>query len=504
MLLKFINYGEKMKRIVEKIKTKKCARNQIAQIKNSGFFDIEFYVKNNLDVAETKIDPIFHYLNYGWKEGRDPSPHFSTSGYLVMNEDVKLAGLNPLLHYITNGKAEGRVFFHMPETAKIGNVPAILAERFPTLSPISCYQIPNRDKMRVNIVTDSINGGSLFGGVITALIFAFHLANRHNADIRIITRSEEAEKFRVNEVLENIGISFNGQIEFLYAHFASKVEIDVCDNDQFVTTSWWTTYCTLKSVSVDKVIYILQEDERMFYPYGDDHLLAHEMMSHPQLRYVINTKLLFDHLVDSGLSNLKQNGIYFEPAFDKNNYYFEKHDTTQKLKLFFYARPNNLRNIFYRGISILDEAVNLQLIDTNEWEIYLVGKDLPDNLIFTNGYKPKTISNMNYKEYGDFIRSVDLGFSLMYTPHPSYPPLDLAACGAVVVTNTCGNKNDLTKYSSNIITVSTAEGALLNGLIEGVALAKSQEQRLHNYKNNKLNRDWNVVMSDFVKKIDLI
>lgn len=493
-----------MKKIVSKFRHKADLKQFERLIKSSGLFDVEYYLKNNLDVAESKTSPILHYIIDGWKEGRDPSPHFSTNGYLVMNEDVKLAGLNPLLHYIKNGKSEGRVFFRMPESAKIGNVSAILAERFPTLSPLSCYQIPNRDRVRINIVTDSINAGSLFGGVITALIFAFHLASKHNADVRIITRSEEAEKFRINEVLENMGISFNGQIEFLYAHFASNVEIDICEKDQFITTSWWTTYCTLKSISVDKVIYILQEDERMFYPYGDDHLLAHEMMSHPQLRYVINTKLLFEHLVNSGLDNLIQNGRYFEPAFDKNNYYFSTTQNTEKLKLFYYARPNNLRNIFYRGIFILDKATNSQIIDIKEWDIYLVGKDLPENLIFTNGYQPKIISNMNYKEYGDFIRTVDLGFSLMYTPHPSYPPLDLAACGAAVVTNSCGNKTELTEYSPNIITVSTDEEALLNGLVEGVALAKNRNQRLHNYENSLLNRDWNAVMSDFVKKIDLV
>jgi hypothetical protein len=467
-------------------------------------FDSEFYLKNNPDVAEKKISPVLHYILHGWLENRDPADHFSTSGYLAMNEDVKLANINPLLHFITSGKNENRILSREPQTPKLNPVSSIMSKRFPALTPLLCYQIPNRDKTRVNIITDSVNAGSLFGGVITALIFAFHLAEKNNADIRIITRSEVAERFRVNEILERINIVFKGQIEFLYAHYSSTVEIDTCEKDIFITTSWWTTYCTLKSISVEKIIYILQEDERMFYPYGDDSLLAQEMMSHPQLRYVINTKLLFDHLVNSGLNNLKQNALYFEPAFDESNYYFTQENTNHKLKLFFYARPNNLRNIFYRALSTLDTALNLGIIDINEWDIYLVGKDLPTNLVFTNGYKPHTISNMNYKEYGDFIRTVDLGFSLMYTPHPSYPPLDLAACGAAVVTNSCGNKLDLKRYSENIITVLPDEKSLLQGLISGVALAKNREQRFNNYKKNNLNRDWNRVMSDFVDKITLI
>ena len=38
----------------------------------------------------------------------------------------------------------------------------------------------------------------------------------------------------------------------------------------------------------------------------------------------------------------------------------------------------------------------------------------------------------------------------MATPHPSYPPLDLASSGVVVLTNSWPGKPDLSKYSSLI------------------------------------------------------
>jgi glycosyltransferase involved in cell wall biosynthesis len=77
-------------------------------IKESNLFDSNWYSKNNLDVVKVGMDPLKHYLNYGWLEGRDPSIRFSTSWYLASNQDVAKKGINPLLHFILWGREEGR------------------------------------------------------------------------------------------------------------------------------------------------------------------------------------------------------------------------------------------------------------------------------------------------------------------------------------------------------------------------------------------------------------
>ncbi len=71
-------------------------------------FDESFYLARNPDVAETGVNPLWHYLEHGAKEGRDPSPFFSSRWYLERNPDVAAAGINPLVHYLRNGEAEGR------------------------------------------------------------------------------------------------------------------------------------------------------------------------------------------------------------------------------------------------------------------------------------------------------------------------------------------------------------------------------------------------------------
>ena len=75
------------------------------------FFDTNYYLAHNPDVAAAHIDPLLHYEVFGWKEGRDPSAAFSTTKYLAAYADVKAAGVDPLLQYIQSGQAEGRQAF---------------------------------------------------------------------------------------------------------------------------------------------------------------------------------------------------------------------------------------------------------------------------------------------------------------------------------------------------------------------------------------------------------
>nr|MBQ0091006.1 hypothetical protein [Candidatus Enterousia merdequi] len=77
-------------------------------VAKSKYFDKKWYLITYPDVAKTKMDPVKHYLEYGWKEGRNPSEKFNTNAYLSSNIDVKDSNMNPLLHYEKYGKKEGR------------------------------------------------------------------------------------------------------------------------------------------------------------------------------------------------------------------------------------------------------------------------------------------------------------------------------------------------------------------------------------------------------------
>ena len=74
-------------------------------------FDVSYYLSHNPDVAASGMDPLMHYALYGWQEGRNPSAQFNGNGYLADNSDVKLAGMDPLQHYLSFGLNEGRTGF---------------------------------------------------------------------------------------------------------------------------------------------------------------------------------------------------------------------------------------------------------------------------------------------------------------------------------------------------------------------------------------------------------
>ncbi|RKT44487.1 hypothetical protein [Thiocapsa rosea] len=71
-------------------------------------FDCGYYLATNSDVRDAGIDALSHFLDFGWREGRNPSRFFDTSYYLAKNPDVAAAGINPLLHFIWAGSQEGR------------------------------------------------------------------------------------------------------------------------------------------------------------------------------------------------------------------------------------------------------------------------------------------------------------------------------------------------------------------------------------------------------------
>jgi GT2 family glycosyltransferase len=73
-------------------------------------FDSDWYLRENIDVAIAEIDPLYHYVNFGEKEGRRPNPFFDPILYSNTSPGLAEAWNGPLLsHYIYFGKSEGRV-----------------------------------------------------------------------------------------------------------------------------------------------------------------------------------------------------------------------------------------------------------------------------------------------------------------------------------------------------------------------------------------------------------
>lgn len=72
-------------------------------------FDSGYYLSRNPELASYNVDPLLHYLHFGWQKGLDPNANFSTQFYLDNNHDVRNSGENPFYHYLRIGRVEGRL-----------------------------------------------------------------------------------------------------------------------------------------------------------------------------------------------------------------------------------------------------------------------------------------------------------------------------------------------------------------------------------------------------------
>jgi 2-polyprenyl-3-methyl-5-hydroxy-6-metoxy-1,4-benzoquinol methylase len=489
-------------------------------VASSPHFDPAWYLSTNADVGVSGIAPAMHYARFGAAEGRDPGPTFSTRLYLDRHPQAAATPGGVFFHAIAHGTAAdgqtpaalsgaeaSEAAGHGGGEAAIAQAPANAPEpdtvdtlfnaRFLDLSALPVYAAPRGNGRRLTVVTDSIGGGSLYGGVGTALILAALAARRLNAGLRLVTRTEPADASPIADLLKISGAPWDGNIESVYAPRAGGLDghdVPTSEDDLFLTTSWWTTWSTQQSVPRARIAYLVQEDERMFYPLGDDYLRCTETLAAPGLLRLVNSELLLAHFHDNGLM---LDATAFEPSFPESLYYPATHAVRPpgaKRRFFFYARPHNARNLYWRGLEAIASAIEEGVLDPAEWEFYFAGHG-GTGIRLPRGVRPIIPGPMAWADYAAFVRSMDVGLSLMYTPHPSYPPLDMAASGSVVVTNRFGQKRDLDRYSPNILCSDLDVPSLVAALREATGLAANAELRSARFARSGLQRDWTTSMA---------
>jgi len=84
--------------------------DEIEIVRNSKFFDANWYLSQYIDIANAGLDPARHFAEYGWREGRDPGPLFPTSLYLQYHPDVSSANINPLIYLCKGLKRKSENF----------------------------------------------------------------------------------------------------------------------------------------------------------------------------------------------------------------------------------------------------------------------------------------------------------------------------------------------------------------------------------------------------------
>ena len=88
-------------------------------IRWNGWFDKAYYLQNNPDVLQAKVNPLMHFIKFGWREGRQPSKNEDTGHYLRLYCESGETDSNPLFINSTSIKLRKftRRIFSYPEKA---------------------------------------------------------------------------------------------------------------------------------------------------------------------------------------------------------------------------------------------------------------------------------------------------------------------------------------------------------------------------------------------------
>lgn len=316
----------------------------------------------------------------------------------------------------------------------------------------------------INILLPSLLLKHMSGGPNTALLFAALL----------VESGERVRLFACDAPAEGKAYAVYDHIDSLLQRPVIRENIELVDafdrtqatligvNDLFFATAWWTAQIAkyaIRKTFYKKFVYLIQDFEPILHDGSTFQARALETYGLPHIP-LINTRLLLDHLVKEGAgcySNKKfvEESIWFEPALDRKYFFPDPNVNGKSAKktLLFYARPTLARrNLFEMGVVALRQAVASGAIDKESWNVWAVGEKIPP-IALGGGLILNPLPWMSFAEYAECMRSADLMLSLMLSPHPSYPPLEMAASGKLVVTNSFSVKNAerLRHYSPNII-----------------------------------------------------
>ncbi|MBD8943114.1 MAG: glycosyltransferase family 2 protein [Clostridiales bacterium] len=381
------------------------------------------------------------------------------------------------------------------------------------IAEILKYEFRKSDfsEKRINLLVPSINPEHVFGGISTALKFFEKLIEESGYCSRIILTDATPSRTALKQYKDKytyVKASKDSDARHQIVGYSDRYmqSIPVSENDYFMFTGWWTAYCTQEAyleftketgIKPNKFINFIQDYEPGFYPWSSRYLLADSTYrnEYPQLA-VFNSKLLHEFFIQNGYSFYKE--YEFDPVLNgKLKEILEKNfgKVNKKKQILVYGRPSVDRNAFSIVVSSLKKWVENQK-DIEEWEILSAGEyHLPVDL--GRGKELVSVGKLTIEQYAQTMLDTYAGISLMSSPHPSYPPLEMSVFGIKVITNNYSNK-DLSSFNSNITSVASASPSVIAAKLNEICDGYSKEVEIKNENPDYIE---NTHVFDFISDI---
>jgi hypothetical protein len=340
------------------------------------------------------------------------------------------------------------------------------------------------EALRLNLIVPSVAGGSTFGGVQTA-VDLFRSVSAGGVRRRIISvealDAAAATSFADLHVVDAIeDPDTPSQLVSLApapvaAPFAGAEppSIPIGPRDVFIATFWPTALFALETrawqaatfgSAPPNFAYLIQDFEPGFYPRSAQSLLSSSTYDAPGSTIAIfNTSLLQHEFQQAGLRFAAE--FSFEPRLAPALRDVLAVPAGERSRtILVYGRPSKPRNGFSLIVDGL-RAWRAATPDAAEWRIVSAGEPHVD-VDLGGGVVLQSLGKLSMEAYAELLRTSAIGISLMISPHPSYPPLEMSHLGLLVLTNRFGEK-DLSTWHENI---SSLYAPTAHGLAENLAV----------------------------------
>jgi O-antigen biosynthesis protein len=315
---------------------------------------------------------------------------------------------------------------------------------------------------RLNLLLPTINPSQSFGGILTALNIFRDLEKLYDsiADFRIVvtdaqTRCEALARFKNYEFTALSVHDTNQRHTIVDAVERGHEPLTLRASDIFVATAWWTAHLGFEAIDAQKrlfrkghkLVYIIQDFEPNFYGWSTKWVLAENTLRRgKETIAIINSNELCNFL----LNDYTFEHVFYLPYKRNEEIHLKENKIRQKI-IFVYGRPSVTRNLFELVVDGIRLWQQRNPTIAREWEIISAGEDYSvDTVSQLNNFK--ILGKLSLEDYSSYLRTASVGISLMLSPHPSYPPLEMAEAGLVTITNSCFGK-DLGRMANNIISL---------------------------------------------------
>lgn len=225
---------------------------------------------------------------------------------------------------------------------------------------------------------------------------------------------------------------------------------------------------------------LIQEYEPAFHAMGSDHLLALQAFNPDRpFNVIFNSREL--EAFHRAQGNRVDLGLVIDPRLSGSMRPFlagaldpERGASPlagRRRRIVVYGRPAVARNCWSLAAEGL-RAWAARHPGQRDWEAVSAGMDHPP-LPLGDGRTLRALGKLSLEDYAALLSESALGLSLMASPHPSYPPLEMAHFGLRTLTNAYPGK-DLSQAHDNIVSLRDVRPeALGDALAEACAAFES-------------------------------